>query len=199
MIKLENVSKLIKDKNIIVNVNLEFKEGQCYLVKGHNGSGKTMLLRMICGFLKPTDGKVIYDKEYSYGVIIENPAFFLNETAMYNMKYLADINKKIGKEEIEKWLKKFNLLEFKDKKVKTFSLGMKQRLALCQAFMESPDVILLDEPFNAIDEDNLNIVYDLLKEQREAGKIIVIASHIENNFNYDSIITMNEGKISNVK
>ena len=199
MIKLENVSKLIKDKNILVNVNLEFKEGQCYLVKGHNGSGKTMLLRIICGFLKPTDGKVIYDKEYSYGVIIENPAFFLNETAMYNMKYLADINKKIGKEEIEKWLKKFNLLEFKDKKVKTFSLGMKQRLALCQAFMESPDVILLDEPFNAIDEDNLNIVYDLLKEQREAGKIIVIASHIENNFNYDSIITMNEGKISNVK
>ena len=199
MIKLDNVSKVIKDKNILVNVNLEFKEGQCYLVKGHNGSGKTMLLRMICGFLKPTDGKVIYDKEYSYGVIIENPAFFLNETAMYNMKYLADINKKIGKEEIEKWLKKFNLLEFKDKKVKTFSLGMKQRLALCQAFMESPDVILLDEPFNAIDEDNLNIVYDLLKEQREAGKIIVIASHIENNFNYDSIITMNEGKISNVK
>lgn len=199
MIKLENVSKVIKDKNILVNVNLEFEEGQCYLVKGHNGSGKTMLLRMICGFLKPTDGKVIYDKEYSYGVIIENPAFFLNETAMYNMKYLADINKKIGKEEIDKWLKKFNLLEFKDKKVKTFSLGMKQRLALCQAFMENPDVILLDEPFNAIDEDNLNIVYDLLKEQREAGKIIVIASHIENNFNYDSIITMNEGKISNVK
>lgn len=199
MIKLENVSKVIKDKNILVNVNLEFKEGQCYLVKGHNGSGKTMLLRMICGFLKPTDGKVIYDKEYSYGVIIENPAFFLNETAMYNMKYLADINKKIGKEEIEKWLKKFNLLEFKDKKVKTFSLGMKQRLALCQAFMENLDVILLDEPFNAIDEDNLNIVYDLLKEQREAGKIIVIASHIENNFNYDSIITMNDGKISNVK
>ena len=199
MIKLDNVSKVIKDKNILVNVNLEFKEGQCYLVKGHNGSGKTMLLRMICGFLKPTDGKVIYDKEYSYGVIIENPAFFLNETAMYNMKYLADINKRIGKEEIEKWLKKFNLLEFKDKKVKTFSLGMKQRLALCQAFMESPDVILLDEPFNAIDEDNLNIVYDLLKEQRDAGKIIVIASHIENNFNYDSIITMNEGKISNVK
>ena len=199
MIKLDNVSKVIKDKNILVNVNLEFKEGQCYLVKGHNGSGKTMLLRMICGFLKPTDGKVIYDKEYSYGVIIENPAFFLNETAMYNMKYLADINKKIGKEEIDKWLKRFNLLEFKDKKVKTFSLGMKQRLALCQAFMESPDVILLDEPFNAIDEDNLNIVYDLLKEQREAGKIIVIASHIENNFNYDSIITMNEGKISNVK
>ena len=199
MIKLENVSKVIKDKNILVKVNLEFKEGQCYLVKGHNGSGKTMLLRMICGFLKPTDGKVIYDKEYSYGVIIENPAFFLNETAMYNMKYLADINKKIGKEEIEKWLKKFNLLEFKDKKVKTFSLGMEQRLALCQAFMENPDVILLDEPFNAIDEDNLNIVYDLLKEQREAGKIIVIASHIENNFNYDSIITMNDGKISNVK
>ena len=199
MIKLENVSKVIKDKNILVNVNLEFKEGQCYLVKGHNGSGKTMLLRMICGFLKPTDGKVIYDKEYSYGVIIENPAFFLNETAMYNMKYLADINKKIGKEEIEKWLKKFNLLEFKDKKVKTFSLGMKQRLALCQVFMENPHVILLDEPFNAIDEDNLNIVYDLLKEQREAGKIIVIASHIENNFNYDSIITMNDGKISNVK
>ena len=199
MIKLENVSKVIKDKNILVNVNLEFKEGQCYLVKGHNGSGKTMLLRMICGFLKPTDGKVIYDKEYSYGVIIENPAFFLNETAMYNMKYLADINKKIGKEEIEKWLKRFNLLEFKDKKVKTFSLGMKQRLALCQVFMENSDVILLDEPFNAIDEDNLNIVYDLLKEQRDAGKIIVIASHIENNFNYDSIITMNDGKISNVK
>lgn len=197
MIELENVSKIINKRTILSNINVKFEEGNIYLLQGHNGSGKTMLLRMICGFIKPSYGSVSYSANYSYGVIIENPTFFEQETAFYNLKYLADINKKIGKTEIESWLSKFGLLEYKDKKVKTFSLGMKQRLALCQAFMEDPDVLLLDEPFNAIDNENLKVTYQLLQEEKKLGKIIVIASHGDYNFEYDSTIVLSDGKIIN--
>lgn len=195
MIELKNVSKIIKGKTILSNINVKFEEGNVYLLQGHNGSGKTMLLRMICGFIKPSYGSVSYSTNYSYGVIIENPTFFEQETAFYNLKYLADINKKIGKEEIENWLGKFNLLEYKNKKVKSFSLGMKQRLALCQAFMENPDVLLLDEPFNALDNENLKITHQLIQEEKKSGKIIIIASHGDYNFDYDSKVTLSEGKI----
>lgn len=154
-----------------------------------------MLLRMICGFIKPTEGFVSHNENLSYGVIIENPMFFLQETALYNLKYLAKINNKISDSDILNWLETFNLLEYKDKKVKTFSLGMRQRLALCQAFMEDPDVLLLDEPFNALDDKNLNTVYKLLENARKHKKIVVIASHGEIDFNYDKVFEMNNGKL----
>ncbi len=135
------------------------------------------------------------NKDYSYGVIIENPSFFSGETAYYNLKYLADINKKISDDEIYFYLDKLNLLNVKDKKVSTFSLGMKQRLALCQAFMEDPDVLLLDEPFNAIDDDNLEVVLKLIDDFKKKDKIIVIASHGDVKFKFDRIIKMSNGKI----
>lgn len=200
MIEIRNVTKEINNKIVLENINLTLKEGELALLCGHNGCGKTMLLRLICGFINPTYGERIEKKEFKYGVIIETPTFFLQETAFQNLKYLASINKKIDNTEIENWLKKFNLFDYKDKKVKTFSLGMKQRLALCQAFMEDPDVLLLDEPFNAIDEENLKIVCELIEKAKSQRKIIVIASHSNiNNLKFDKIIKMSNGRIKEIK
>ena len=196
MIKIQNVTKSINNKIVLEKINVDFKEGEIVLLCGHNGCGKTMLLRLIAGFINATTGERIEEKKYRYGVIIESPTFFLQETAFQNLKYLSSINKQIDDSEIEIWLKKFNLYDQKDKKVKTFSLGMKQRLALCQAFMENPDVLLLDEPFNALDDENLKIACNLIKQAKENNKIIVIASHSNiDNLKFDNIIRMNNGKI----
>ncbi len=197
MIHINNVNKELKGKIVLKNVNLELKEGTCTVITGHNGCGKTMLLRLICGLIKPTEGKIEYEKAYSFGVIIESPNFFLNETALYNLKYLANINKLIGENEILEYLKKFNLYDVRNKKVITYSLGMKQRLALCQAFMENPDVILLDEPFNALDEENLQITSEYISKCKDEKKIIVIATHgsIPAQCKVDRIIKMSDGSI----
>ncbi|SET53129.1 ATP-binding cassette domain-containing protein [[Clostridium] polysaccharolyticum] len=161
MIQLVNISKTISNKEVLKNISLELSDGKMYLLNGHNGCGKSMLLRMICGLIKPTDGKLNCSLDYSYGVIIETPAFMENETAMYNMKYLAAIKNKISKDEIYEALKLVNLYDQRNSKVKTYSLGMRQRLGICQAIMENPDVLLLDEPFNALDEDNYKTVFDI--------------------------------------
>jgi len=197
MIKLQDASKVIGDKQILCSITHDFKEGTCTLLRGHNGCGKTMLLRLLCGLIKPSSGQVVFTKEHSFGVIIENASFFMYETAEYNLRYLAAIRKVIGKDEIEQYLKKFNLYDVRKKKVRTFSLGMKQRLALCQAFMESPDVILLDEPFNALDSENLEIVCGLITEAAHAGKIVVVAAHgdIPNDIHFDSTLQMEVGRI----
>lgn len=198
MITLENISKELKGKKVLQNINIEFKEGKAYLLKGHNGSGKTMLLRMLCGLIRPTSGKLIKSNDYTFGVIIENPTFLENETALYNMKYLAAINNKVNEEGIIESLKQVNLYNERNNQVKTFSLGMKQRLALCQAIMEYPEIFLLDEPFNALDEENYDMAIKLLSALKKNGKLIIVASHgfSENNTAFfDEIVTLSEGKL----
>ncbi len=198
MIELKNVNKSIAKKEILLNVNLRFDEGNCYLISGPNGCGKTMLLRMICGLIKPTTGTVEGAENKSFGIIIENPEFLKNETVMYNLKYLAALQKKIGVHEIEKWLDIFNLKDKCNIPVRKLSLGMKQRLALCQAFMEEPDVLLLDEPFNALDSENLNILKNEIENEKNNGKIIVIAAHnLSNDLLdlFDCKIKMEDGRI----
>ncbi len=196
MITFINYSKSIKGKSILDNINFKFDEGKIYLLTGHNGCGKTMIIRAMCNLMRPTSGEVKTDKNYLYGAVIENSAFLENETALYNLKYLSRIRNVIGTEQIENALRLVNLYEFKDKKVKTFSLGMKQRLGICQAFMENPDVILLDEPFNALDADNEQIIINLLLNLKRQKKIIVVAAHgIEDTSIFDCIIKMNNGKI----
>ncbi len=194
---IQKVSKTIKGNEVLKNINLTFGDGEFILLKGHNGCGKTMLLRMIAGLISPTEGEVLDDKEYSYGVIIENPTFLLGESAMYNLKYLASINRKVSEDEIADWLRRFGLYEVRNKRVRTFSLGMKQRLALVQAIMEQPDVLLLDEPFNAIDDENLEVIYEILNEYHKAEHTIIVASHgdYSDQCNFDRIITMSAGKI----
>lgn len=197
MIKLQNVEKVIKGKTVLKNINLSINNNDYILLKGHNGCGKTMLLRLIAGLIYPTQGKIDIDKEYTYGVIIENPTFLLGESALYNLKYLAEINNRISTEDILEWMKKLNLYEVRNKKVRSFSLGMKQRLAIIQAVMENPDILLLDEPFNAIDDDNLNIIFDILNQYSRDGHVIIIASHgdYSEHCNFNRIISMSDGGI----
>lgn len=197
MIKIKNVNKILKKKTVLNGIDLSINEGDFILLRGHNGCGKTMLLRLICGLISPDEGSISQERELSFGVIIENPAFLLSETAKYNLKYLAAINKKVTDDEIDELLQQFGLYDVRNKKVRTFSLGMKQRLALVQAIMEKPNVLLLDEPFNAIDDSNLKMIFGLLDSYNEAGNTIIVASHgdYSSSCSFNRIITMSDGKI----
>lgn len=198
MIECIHVSKNIKGANVISNISYTFEKGKIYLVTGHNGSGKTMLLRLLSELLTPTEGEIKREAPYSYGVVIEKPAFWERETALYNLKYLADINKKIGLEEINAALRDVNLNDKAKLKVKNFSLGMKQRLAIAQALMEDPEVLLLDEPFNALDDENYSRVLQLLMREKEKQKIVIIAAHgfIENKEELiDQELKLSDGKL----
>lgn len=199
MIKVNAVTKNLKGKVVLDDVSVTFEKGKLYLLRGHNGSGKTMLLRLLCGLLTPTSGTV-EKPEYTYGVMIETPNFVLHETARQNLKFLASIQKKIGMKEIEKSLEEVHLSDEIDTKVKNYSLGMKQRLGFCQAVMENPDVLLLDEPFNALDDEHFDLILKRILEMKK-DKIIVIAAHGFDTAKYpvfDQVITMNNGKISDI-
>lgn len=128
MIKLNQVNKTIKTNHILKDMDLELHPGQTILIRGHNGSGKTTLLRTICELFRPTSGEVLLSEAYRFGIVLENPSFFEDETALFNLKYLAKINQRIQENTIEDYLEKLNLNDYAKARVKTFSLGMKQRL-----------------------------------------------------------------------
>jgi ABC-2 type transport system ATP-binding protein len=154
---------------------------------------------MIAGLIKPSMGSIIQE-DYSYGVIIENPTFIESESARTNLKILASIKNEISMEEIEEYLKIVNLDDVADLKVSKFSLGMEQRLAICQAIMEKPDVLLLDEPFNALDKKNYEIIVNYLR-MNKSETITIVASHGFNkkeNSIFDVVIEMDNGKIDSV-
>ncbi len=198
MLKADKITKVLKGNEVLSNISYTFENGKIYLLTGHNGCGKTMLLRALCGLITPDSGEIICDKKCNFGVVIETPKFMENETGYFNLCYLASIRNIINKDTIKENIKLFDLDNVKNKKVKTYSLGMKQRLGLCQAVMEDPDIILLDEPFNAIDEENLNRIYEILNGFRDKNKIIIIASHgivDRNKLMIEETIVMDKGKI----
>jgi ABC-2 type transport system ATP-binding protein len=198
MIEVKHVTKKINKKTVLDDVDVSFEEGKIYLISGHNGCGKTMLLRLLCGLITPDEGTVETSDIYKYGVIIENPKFMENYSAFYNLKYLASINSQMSAQEIEEALDEVGLLEVKDDKVKSFSLGMKQRLGIIQAVMENQEVILLDEPFNALDDASYKMVEDILRKRKSEGKTIIVASHgiaEEKLLLFDEIIKMEKGRI----
>jgi uncharacterized ABC transporter ATP-binding protein yybJ len=173
---IENLSKTIKNNKILDNVNLTFESGHVYGLVGRNGSGKTMLLRAICGLIFPDSGKVIIDgkqlhKDISFpescGIIIENTDLLPNFSAFDNLKMLSEIKNTANDNMIKSAIKSVGLDPDSKKKVKTFSLGMKQRLSIAQALFEDPDILLLDEPTNALDEDGVNDVRRILLEQKK--------------------------------
>lgn len=185
-VEVSNLSKKIKGKTILHNVSASFEKGTIYGIVGPNGSGKTMLLRAICGFIRPDTGGVTIDNHAvvfnqklpeNVGVIIENPGFILSETALENLKYLADINRSFDKEETDRLLKLFGLSDYANDLVKTYSLGMRQKLAIVQALMEHQNLILFDEPTNGLDEASVNIFLEEMNHQRSLGRTVVIASH----------------------
>lgn len=206
MIKINNYTKTIKGQKVLNSIDVVLEEGKCYGFTGYNGCGKTMLLRAICGYIKADEGDVDVDgvtmsKNYisDAGIIIGEPQFLGNYTGQENLEVLANIRKIIGKEEIHHWLKEIGLYDDKDKKFKRYSLGMKQKLRIVQAFMENPKYLILDEPFNALDKGSVYIVERMIETAKKKGKTILLTSHDERNINKlcDVVYEMEEGKIIN--
>lgn len=202
---IENLSKTIKNNKILDNVNLTFESGHVYGLVGRNGSGKTMLLRAICDLIFPDSGKVIIDgkqlhKDISFpescGIIIENTDLLPNFSAFDNLKMLSEIKNTANDNMIKSAIKSVGLDPDSKKKVKTFSLGMKQRLSIAQALFEDPDILLLDEPTNALDEDGVNDVRRILLEQKKKNKLIIIASHNKEDISLlsDTVISVSNGR-----
>lgn len=183
MLKLVNVSKNFRNNVIIKDVNYSFEEGKIYLIRGKNGVGKTVLLKILCGLMKPTTGKVEYNDNdinnqvLNYGVIIETPVFWKDKTGYETLEFLASIRNKIGKRDIDKALEFVGLSNVKNRNVKKYSLGMKQRLAIAQAIMENPKILLFDEPINSLDDDGVEMFKKVLLAEKEKGKLIVVVSH----------------------
>ena len=206
-VEIEALTKIIDKNKVLDDVYLAMDKGKIYGIKGKNGSGKTMLLRAICGLIKPTEGLVrVSGKQIgkdvtfpdSVGVLIENPGFIPSLSGYDNLKMLADIKGLIGKEEIEAVMEKVGLLKScLKKKYKTYSLGMKQKLGIAAAIMESPELILLDEPTNALDEESVRKLLDILKEEKERGACIILASHDMEELTLlsDIIYIMEEGRV----
>ena len=185
-VQIKEVTKKIKGRMILNQVDLELNSGKIYGLQGPNGSGKTMLLRLISGLILPTQGEVWIDEQRlgkdidfpdSIGALIENPAFQPYYTGYKNLELLAELNHRIGKEEIRRTLEDVELDPDDTRKFYKYSLGMKQRLGIAAAIMESPQILLLDEPTNALDEQGVLVITELIKRQKERGSLIVIASH----------------------
>ena len=206
MIIVKNLSKKIKNQEVLKNISLEFHEGVIYGLSGRNGSGKTMLLRALGGLIIPTKGTVsinnrVLHEEYSFpesvGLVIESMQLLPQLTATENLKYLAKIKNIATEKEIEHTLDRVGLKEHNKTKVKKYSLGMKQRLNLAQALFEDPQILLLDEPMNAIDQEGVQEIREVLIEEKKQGKIIIIASNLKDDLEdlCDEIIVMDGGEI----
>ena len=204
MVEIKNYCKSIKSRPILNNVSYNFEYGKIYGIYGHNGSGKTMLLRAIAGLLVPDSGSVVIDgkvlhKDMSFppsiGIVIENMNLLPQYNAFDNLTILGKIKKTATDEDIKTALERVGLKS--DLKVKKFSLGMKQRLNIAQAVFEKQKIILLDEPTNALDNDGVQLIYKLLKEEKERGALVVITTHHKEDLEEicDVVLEMTEGEL----
>ena len=204
MVEIKNYCKSIKSRPILNNVSYNFEYGKIYGIYGHNGSGKTMLLRAIAGLLVPDSGSVVIDgkvlhKDMSFppsiGIVIENMNLLPQYNAFDNLKILGKIKKTATDEDTKTALERVGLKS--DLKVKKFSLGMKQRLNIAQAVFEKQKIILLDEPTNALDNDGVQLIYKLLKEEKERGALVVITTHHKEDLEEvcDVVLKMTEGEL----
>lgn len=187
MLKINNLCKSFKEYEVLKNINYNFKPGMIYCIQGKNGSGKTLFLKSVCGLSKVTSGQVEYsgkilNKDFSIlpsiGVIIETPIFWKDKTGIETLEFLTSIKGNTTKEEIVKVLKKVGLGDVANKRLKKYSLGMRQRLAIAQAVVEKPEILLLDEPTNSLDVEGVEIFQKLMMEEKERGTIIIIVSHV---------------------
>ena len=206
-IKITDVNKTIKKAPILRDINLEFTGGKVYGLRGKNGSGKTMLMRAICGLITPDSGIIDIDgkilgKDISFpesiGVLIENPAFIGNYTGFKNLKVLASIQNRIGDEQIRKALEDIGLDPDDKRTYRKYSLGMKQKLGIAASGMEDPDIIILGEPMNALDSIGVSDIREILLDLKEQGKLIILASHIHEDIEIlcDEVMKIDDGKVS---
>lgn len=206
MINIEGVTKTIKNSTVLDEVSIDFEYGKIYGLYGQNGSGKTMLLRLIAGLLVPTKGRVMIDgkqlhKDISFpenvGIVIEHMEMLPKFSALENLKILSRIKKIAKEEDMEEALVRVGLDPKSTLKVKKYSLGMKQRLNIAQAIFEHQKIILLDEPTNALDEEGQRLVYKVLLEEKQKGALIIIATHhkIDLESICDEVIKVSSGKV----
>lgn len=203
-IELTHVTKRFGQELVLKEVNLTLERGRVYGIVGNNGSGKTVLMKCICGFLIPTTGviqvfgsRIGQDVDFpeSLGVIIETPGFLTNLTGRKNLEILAGMRRKIGPAEVRKVLEQVGLNPELKKPVANYSLGMRQRLGIAQAIMEDPELLILDEPFNGLDRHGVGEIRALLLELKAEGKTILLASHNEEDIHIlcDEVYEMDGG------
>lgn len=186
LIEVVNVSKSFRGQVLFNQVNAVFEQGKIYGITGPNGSGKSVLFKLICGFIKPDQGEIKIHPDYqsknadfpsNFGIIIDRPGYIAGQTGFENLKRWADIQNKISHEDIRNTMRLVGLDPDARQKMRSYSLGMKQKIALSQAIMENQEVLILDEPFNALDIDSVQNVRDLLLKYRQDGKTIILTSH----------------------
>lgn len=185
-ITVKNATKIIKGAVILKDVQIELESGKVYGLQGPNGGGKTMLMRLISGLIRPTRGSVYIDDKQlgkdidfppSIGVLIENPAFLPNYTGLQNLELLARIQARADQAQIWQTISDVGLQPNDKRKYRKYSLGMKQRLGIAAAVMEQPDLIILDEPTNALDEEGVERICQIIRRERDRGALIIMACH----------------------
>lgn len=206
IIQLKEVTKQYGKAIVLDHVNVDFEGGKIHGIVGRNGSGKTMLMKCICGFVRASAGKVLVNgkevgKEIEIpedlGIIIETPGFIPMYSGLKNLCLLASVKKKIGVNEIKEYMEKIGLDPKDRKPVGKYSLGMRQKLGIVQAIMETPKILILDEPMNGLDNHSVTLVRDMLKELARSGTTIVLASHNSEDIDdlCDTVIRMDHGEI----
>ena len=185
-IYVSHVFKSFGKEKVLEDVSFSIPQGCIYGIVGNNGSGKTVLMKCICGFMRPDKGVIFVNEQQvgkdcdfpdALGIIIETPGFIPTLSGLKNLKILASLKGRIGKKEIEETIRKVGLNPKMKKPVAKYSLGMRQRLGIAQAIMENPEVLILDEPFNGLDKETVSRMRMLLKELKAEGKTILLASH----------------------
>ena len=210
IINVKDVTLKIKKDEILKNISVEFEEGKIHGLIGRNGSGKTMLMKCICGFVKPTSGEItVEDKRVGkdidfpddIGIIIETPGFIPYYSGYRNLKLLAGLNRKITGDQIKDSIKSVGLDPNMKKSVRKYSLGMRQRLGLAQAIMEDPSILILDEPLSGLDKEGVTEMREYLKTFREQGKTILIASHSTEDIEIlcDTVCEMDKGNLTKIR
>ena len=206
IITVEGVSKAYKGTKVLDNVNVVFGSGRIHGIIGRNGSGKTMLIKAVCGLVQPDNGKItvsgkVVGKDVDFpeniGVIIESPGFLPSESGYRNLAYLASLRGKIGKPEIRNAIISVGLNPDDKKHVGKYSLGMRQRLGIAQAIMENPDILILDEPMNGLDKSGVEDIRKLLLKFRNEGKTILLVSHSTEDIGIlcDEVYEMDSGRL----
>lgn len=208
-IEIQNAGKCFKGNWVFQNVNASFAKGQIYGLIGRNGSGKTMLLKSICGLVRLSEGAILVggeevgvtiDVPASVGAIIEVPGFLSHLSGFANLRYLAKLKNQIDDAKIRDTIRLVGLNPDSRKHVGKYSLGMRQRLGIAQAIMEDPDILLLDEPMNGLDQQGVNDMKSLLVKLRSKGKIVILASHHSEDIDElcDIVYKMDGGRLSKV-
>ena len=210
VIQLENLSKSFGEDMVLKHVSRDFEEGKIHGIVGNNGSGKTVMMKCVCGFLQPSQGRVFVNykqvgKEVDFpenmGIIIETPGFLPNLSGLKNLELLASLQRRIHKEIIRQTIRRVGLDPDMKKPVGKYSLGMRQRLGIAQAIMEDPSLLVLDEPFNGLDKNGTGQMRTLIKDLREQGKTILLASHNQTDIDElcDTVCEMDAGVMTMIR